>query len=399
MSTARQAEVSYDPYDVDVYADPYPVYRRLREEAPLYYDERHDFYAVSRFDDVERVLVDASTFVSSRGVILEMIKANLQFPPGSVILEDPPAHTLHRGLLSRVFTPKRVRALEPQIRALCSDVLDPLVGGDGFDFVTDVAERVPVRVIGMLLGIPDEDLEAVRIRAEEHIRTQSGRKLTSSPEAVLRGEFFAEYVDSRYRQPADDVITQLIQTEFEDELGVARRLTRSEILTYVNVLADAGTETTTRLIGWTGKVLADHPDQRRDLVADPSLIPNAIEETLRYEPIAHHIGRCTARDVEIRGRTVPEGSAVLALVASANRDDSRFSEGERFDIRRAINHHLSFGYGVHFCLGAALARLEGRIMLEEILRRFPSWQVDTERAELAPSSINRGWHTLPVTVD
>jgi cytochrome P450 len=389
-------ELAYDPYDVAIYYDPYPVYRRLREEAPLYYNEQYDFYALSRFDDVERALVDRESFISSRGVLLEMIKADIQFPPGSVIIEDPPAHTVHRGLLSRVFTPKRVQALEPQVRAFCVRTLDPLVGAGRFDFVTDVAEQVPIRVIGMLLGIPPEDLEAVRTRAEKHVRTEAGKPQRFSSKSVRLGEFFAEYVDWRYQHPSDDLMTQLIESEFEDETGVVRRLTRDEALMYVNVLADAGTETTTRLVGWTGKVLADHPDQRRDLVDDRSLVPNAIEETLRYEPIAHNIGRCVARDVEIYDRTVQAGSAMLLLAGAANRDDRRFPDGDRFDIRRTIRHHLTFGYGIHFCLGASLARLEGRIMLEEVLDRFPAWEVDTDNAKLAPSSTNRGWHTLPV---
>lgn len=191
-------------------------------------------------------------------------------------------------------------------------------------------------------------------------------------------------------------MTQLLTAEFEDETGTTRRLTRQEVLTYVNVVAGAGNETTTRLIGWAGKVLADHPDQRRELVADPSLIPDAIEEILRFEPPAPHVGRYVARDVEHYGRTVPEGSGVLMLVGAANRDDRRYPDGERFDIHRRAGQHLAFGYGAHYCLGAALARLEGRVALEEVLKRFPEWHVDEGNARLASTSTVRGWETLPV---
>jgi cytochrome P450 len=179
-------------------------------------------------------------------------------------------------------------------------------------------------------------------------------------------------------------------------MGKTRRLTRDEVLTFINILASAGSETTTRLISWSGKVLAEHPDQRRQLVADPSLIPNAIEEILRYEPPAPHIARYVTRDVEHHGRTVPAGSAIVFLVGAANRDERRYPDGERFDIHRKVAQHLSFGYGIHFCLGAALARLEGRVALEEVLKRFPEWDVDWPNAKLASTSTVRGWETLPV---
>ena len=193
-------------------------------------------------------------------------------------------------------------------------------------------------------------------------------------------------------------MTELLSAEFEDETGTTRRLTRDEVLTYVNVVAGAGNETTTRLIGWTGKVLGDHVDQRRELVEDRTLIPNAIEEILRYEPPAPHVARYVSRDVEHYGQTVPEGSVMIFLVGAANRDDRRFPDGDRFDIHRDIRQSLTFGYGIHFCLGAALARLEGRIALDEVLKRFPEWEVDHDNARLAPTSTVRGWEALPVRI-
>ena len=396
MTTTTPPDVYYDPYDNEIYTDPYPVYRQLREQAPLYYNERYDFYALSRFDDVHRGLLDHGTFSSARGVILEQIRAAFPKSPGVYITEDPPAHTAHRGLESRVFTPKKMAALEPKVRSLCAEMLDPFVGTGTFDFVTDLAAPLPMRVIGMLLGIPEEDQEEVRERAFEHIRRQPGQPLERR-DIFSDARFFGDYIEWRAAHPTDDLMTELLQAEFEDENGTVRRLTRAEIENHVSVLASAGNETTNRLIGWTGKLLSEHPDARRELASDRALIPNAIEEILRFEPPPHQICRYVTRDVEYHGQTVPEGSVMMFLASSANRDDRAFPpDGDRFDIHRTIGTHLTFGHGIHFCLGAALARLEGRVALDEVLNRFPDWEVDWERAELDISHI-RGWKRLPVT--
>ena len=399
MPASNGSDVYYDPYDVGINADPYPVYRRLREEAPLYRNEQHDFYALSRFDDVQRGLNDRQTFISGRGGILELIRADIEMPSGVLIFEDPPIHTLHRGLLSRVFTPRRMNELEPLIRDFCARCLDPLVGTDRFDLVRDLGAQMPMRVIGMLLGIPYEDQEAIRDRSDAALRTKPGQPMRYSQARFATGEAFADYIDWRAEHPSDDLMTQLLQAEFEDETGTTRRLTRDEILTYVNVVAGAGNETTTRLIGWAGKVLAEHPDQRRQLVEDPSLIPNAIEELLRFEPPAPHVARYVDRDVELHGETVTAGNVMLLLVGAANRDDRRYPDGDTFDIHREQLPHITFGYGIHYCLGAALARLEGRIALDEVLKRFPEWDVDLDNAQLSPTSTVRGWETLPVVIN
>lgn len=393
ISTA--SDVYYDPYDVDIGRDPYPVFRRLREEAPLYFNEAYDFYAVSRYEDVERGLVDRDTFISGRGGILELIKANIEMPPGVVIFEDPPTHTIHRSLLSRVFTPKKVAALEPKIRELCVQCLEPFVGAGGFDVVRDLGAQMPMRVIGMLLGVPEADQEAIRDHIDESIRTEAGKPMQVS-ENFIDGGQFADYIDWRAEHPSDDIMTDLLNAEFEDETGALRRLRRDELLTYITVVSGAGNETTTRLIGWAGKVLAEHPDQRRTLVEDPSLIAGAIEELLRFEPPAPYVGRYVVEDAELGGQTVPAGSALLCLIGSANRDDRKHPDGDVFDIHRTSRSHLTFGFGPHFCLGAALARLEGRVALEEMLARFPEWEVDWDGAEMAATSTVRGWDRLPV---
>ncbi len=394
----QTSDVHYDPYDVEIDRDPYPTFRRLREEAPLYYNAEHDFYAVSRYDDVERGLVDRTTFISGRGGVLEIIKAGIEMPPGIVIFEDPPTHTIHRSLMSRVFTPRKVAALEPQMRAFCAEALDPLVGVERFDLVSSFAAHMPMRVIGMLLGIPEADQVAIRDKGDATLRTREGEAMEVSQESFVTGEMFEDYIDWRIENPSDDIMSDLLHAEFEDETGTRRTLTRQEVLTYVQVVAGAGNETTTRLIGWMAKLLAEHPDQRAEIVADRDLIPGTVEEALRFEPPAPHVGRYVAADVELHGEVVPEGSAVLFLVGAANRDDRKYDDPETFDIHRDVTTHLSFGYGPHFCLGAALARLEARVALDEMLTRFPEWQVDLSDAVLAPTSTVRGWERLPVVI-
>jgi cytochrome P450 len=396
--TATAPDLYYDPYDFEIDADPYPIWKRLRDEAPLYYNEKYDFYAVSRFDDVERCSVDWRTYRSGRGSVLEIIKAGVDIPPGSILFEDPPTHDLHRSLLSRAFTPRRIAELEPKVRAFCAQSLDPLVGTSGFDFIADLGAQMPMRTIGMLLGIPEEDQEAIRDRSNEGLRLKEGAPSEEPRSMVGTGDYFGDYIDWRAENPGDDIMTELINAEFEDHTGTRRTLTREEILGYIGLLAGAGNETTTRLIGWTGKVLAEHPDQRRRLVADRSLVPNAIEELLRYEAPSPVQARYIATDVEHYGTTVPEGNVMVLLTAAGNRDERHFPDPDRFDIERTIDHHLSFGYGIHFCMGAALARLEGRVALDEVLNRFPEWEVDWENAEQAHTSTVRGWEKLPVVV-
>jgi cytochrome P450 len=396
VALTSDSDVYYDPYDFVIDADPHPVWRRLRDEAPLYYNEKYDFFALSRFDDVEPALVDWDTYRSGKGSILELIKADIEIPPGIVLFEDPPIHDVHRGLLSRVFTPRKMNAIEPKVREFCARSLDPLVEGGGFDFIADLGAQMPMRTIGYLLGIPEEDQESIRDRLDEGLRLEDGAPPDARRAQGNGGDIFAEYLDWRVDHPSDDLMTEMLTREFEDETGTRRRLTREEILTYVNLIAGAGNETTTRLIGWTGKILAEHPDQRREIVEDRSLIPNAIEELLRYEAPSPVQSRYVARDVELYGHTVPEGSVMVMLNGSANRDDRRFPDGDRFDIHRDIGHHLSFGYGLHFCLGAALARLEGRVALDEVLERFPEWGVDWDNAKMARTSTVRGWESLPV---
>ncbi len=400
MSTTRRTQEDgpyYDPYDFEIDADPYPLWKRLRDERPLYHNEKYDFYAISRFADVQPALVDWKTYSSARGTVLELIKSGTEIPPGSIIFEDPPRHDLHRGLLAGVFTPRRMNALEPKVREFCARCLDPLVDAGGFDFIADLGAEMPMRTIGMLLGIPEEDQVGIRERIDDGLRLDEG-SMPDFSEVRLRGQsnLFADYIDWRAQHPSDDLMTELLRAEYEDVDGTRRRLTREELLGYINLLAAAGNETTTRLIGWLGKLLAEHPDQRRALVEDRRLVPGAIEEALRFEAPSPVQARYVTRDVEHHGTTVPAESTILLLNGAANRDERKFAEADRFDVRREFDQHLSFGYGIHFCLGAALARLEGRVALDEVLQRFPEWEIDWDGAVQARTSTVRGWEKLPV---
>ena len=398
MAANKPDGLYYDPYDFEIDENPYPIWKRMRDEQPLYYNEKYDFYALSRFEDVEACSKDWRRYSSAKGTILELIRSEMAMPPGIFIFEDPPVHDLHRGLLTNLFLPRRIAALEGQVREFCARALDPKVGTGGFDFIADLGAQMPMRTIGLLLGVPEQDQEAIRDRNNDGLRLAEG----APPDMQARlgegdGGVFEEYIEWRANNPSDDIMSELLHAEFVDEHGVKRRLSREEVLGFVNLLSGAGNETTTRLIGWAGKVLADHPDQRAILVKEPALIPRAIEELLRYESPSPVQARYVTEDVEHYGKVVPKGSIMLLLTASANRDERRIPDPDRFDVRRQ-GGHVAFGYGVHACLGAALARLEGRVALEEVLKRFPEWEIDTEHAVQARTSTVRGWEALPVKV-
>jgi cytochrome P450 len=393
------SDLYYDPWDVEIDLDPYPTYARLRDEQPLYYNERHDFWGLSRYADVDAALRDPNRLSSTKGDILEVVKTDPVMPPGVFINEDPPLHTIHRALVGRAFAPKKMRALEDKIRAFCVACLDPVVGGKRFDFVQDLGRELPMKTIGMLVGIPDADQPSVRAEAHRVLRNKPGQPLPVDKDHYFDGDMFTDYVKWRKKNPSDDLITELLAVTFEDEAGSTRNLTTGELLIFLAVIAGAGVETTGRLFGWMGKVLAEHPDQLQVLAADHSLVPNTIEELLRFEPPGPHAARYVAiEDVAFQGQTVPAGGALLLMLASANRDERHFDNPDTFNLRRKPGGHLTFGRGAHFCLGAPLARLEGRIALEEVLKRFPKWEIDYAGTRRSRTSTVRGWDAMPAFV-
>jgi cytochrome P450 len=372
----------------------------MRDEEPAYYNEEFDFWALSRFEDVDAAHRDPATFSSAHGIVLERMSPT-PVDTGMMISRDPPEHTRLRRLASRAFTAPRVNELEDEVRSLCRSLLDPYRGERRFDFVQDFGAKLPARVIAALLGVPETDREQVRQDIDQCFHFEAGKGMLNDVSLTamisLHGSI-TELLAERQLRPRDDMLTALVQAEITDDDGEVRRLTLEESTDFGILLIMAGTETVARLIGWAGWVLAAHPDQRAELATDRSLIPNAVEELLRYEAPSPVQGRWTIADVERHGSHIPAGSKVLLLTGAAGRDERAFPDPDRFDIQRQIDRHVSFGYGIHFCLGAALARLEGRVALEEVLARFPRWEVDGDDAELLVTSTVRGYHRLPVEV-
>ena len=333
--------------------------------------------------------------------MLEFIKANIEMPPGVVDLRRPAAaHASIAACSSRVFTPKKMNAVEPKVREFCARTLDPLVGAGRFDFVADLGAQMPMRTIGMLLGIPETDQEAVRDRANALVAHGAGRARWTWRSSTSGRAIFADYIDWRATHPSDDLMTELLFAEFEDENGTTRRLTRDEVLLYVSVSSGAGNETTTRLIGWIGQgprgASGPAPRARRGPLAraerDRGAAAVRAADAAR-RPLRH------ARRRAATARRARRQRRCCCSSGSANRDERQYADPDRFDIHRNISQHLTFGHGIHFCLGAALARLEGRVALDEVLSRFPEWDVDWDNAERAPTSTVRGWESMPVFVN
>ncbi|WP_235498017.1 MULTISPECIES: cytochrome P450 [unclassified Frankia] len=398
MSTAT--DVYYDPYDTEIDAEPHAVWRRMRDEVPVYRNDRYDFWALSRHADVDAASRDPRTFSSARGTTLELLSSGGE-APRMMIFIDPPEHSRLRVLFSRAFTPRRISALHEQIREECRTLLDPHVGSAGFDYVADFGAQLPSRVISALLGVSPTDQPRILdvINTMFHIEPGVGMINDTALNAMfeLHG-YLVEQLADRRAHPRDDMFSALVQAELTEDDGTTRRLDDQEAANFGVLLVSAGTETVARLLGWAGLALADFPDQRELLVADPGLIPNAVEELLRYEAPSPSQGRRLTSDVTLHGVTIPEGSNVLLLTGSAGRDERAFPNPDVLDVRRRIEAHLSFGLGAHYCLGAALARLEGRIALEETLRRFPRWDVDRAGAVRLHTSTVRGYKNLPIAV-
>jgi cytochrome P450 len=391
------SEIDYDPYDREIDADPHPTWRRMRDEAPLYRNERFDFWALSRFQDVYEASIDPETYSSARGTLLEMMGKELPLRP--MIFMDPPEHDRLRALVSRAFSPRRISELEPKIREIVRGHLDPQVDGTGFDFVADFGAKVPMMVISAMLGVPVEDREQIREWTDATLHREPGETDPTpriGPILAQTAGYFMRYVNERRERPADDMMTDLLQAEIEDEKGAKRGLSDVELIAFILLLSGAGNETVARLLGFAGATLAQFPGEREKLVARPGLIPNAIEELLRFEAPSPVQGRTVMRDVEWHGARVPAGSVMLLLTGSAGRDERQYPDPDRFDVERKIGRHLTFGYGTHFCLGASLARLEARVALEEVLARFPRWEVDWSGAERVTTSTVRGFAKLPI---
>jgi cytochrome P450 len=380
--------VHYDPFSYEVHEDPFPVYRWLRDEAPVWRNDELGFWTLARYDDVLHASVDWATFSSAQGTTLEGV-----FGP-MILSMDPPDHTRLRKIVSRAFTPRRIAELEAFVRDLTRDCLEPLVSRGEADVVRDLSARVPIHVISELLGLPGEHRETVRelsdgiLHREPDQRTMAEANLAAGNElAVLVWRVVDDRRRPRSGTGTDDLIDVLIEAELSDE----------ELIGFCLLLAVAGNETVTKLVANAAIALHRFPDQRKLLLDDAALMPNAVEETLRWDAPSQFQGRTLTRDVELHGVTMPAGDFVLLLTGSANRDEREYSQPERFDVQRLIERPLGFGHGPHVCLGAALARLETRIAIEELLRLFPDFEVDEANVVRMHSSNVRGLSSVPIT--
>jgi cytochrome P450 len=387
--------LEYDPYSYELDVDPYPVYRRMQEEAPAYYNERLDFWALTRFDDVLAAFLDWRRFSSARGTVLELMDKDVSGP--LIIFMDPPRQTRVRNLVSKAFTPRRIAELEPQIRAIAAGYLDALVGRPRCDIVKEFTARLPMDVISALLGIPPEDRDSVQAWSNDILHRDPGNP-DPPPRAIEAmshlSRYFRDALAERRRRPREDMMTALTQAELRNEEGQLERLSDLEIRSFFNLLATAGNETVTKFLASALYWLAHNPGERRRLRDDPGLIPSAVEETLRYDPPSHYQGRTLKQDVELHDRKLPAGARVLLINGATGRDPRRFPDPDRYDVGRAIDLHLGFGHGQHICLGASLARLESRIALEEFFRRFGEYAVPEEGIERMHSSNVRGFKAL-----
>jgi cytochrome P450 len=395
----------YDPYDAAIDAAPYPVWKRLRDEAPLYYNEQYDFYALSRFADVLSASLEWQTYSSARGTVLEMIDTSTPVGAapesdaslGMMIFMDPPRHDELRGVVSRSFTPRRISALEDRIRELSVEFLDPQRDGSGFDYLDEYGAKIPTMLIGALLGIPSADQDQLRKWIDVTMRYEPDGMSPEKADAVrLTGEYMHALVAERRRAPRDDMVSDLLAAQITRADGTTRGLDHNEVMAFFTLLEFAGSETTARLLGWAAVLLARHPEQRTQLIENPALIGNAVEELLRYEPPSPIQARFVTHDVEWHGAVVPAQSKIALLTGSAGRDDREYTDPDRFDVTRNFDRHVTFGFGVHYCLGAHLARLEARVAIEETLKRFPTWEVDDDEIQLVHTSTVRGPVHVPI---
>jgi cytochrome P450 len=390
-------DLLYDPASYALHDDPFPTYRRMQEESPLYHNPELGFWALTRFDDVLQGLADHGSLSSAQGTLIEQM-ASGQPPPDMMIFTDPPRHEALRKLVSRAFTPRRVAELEPDIRAMCREWLAPVAEAGQGEIVSDLAGKLPMAVIARLLGAPATDNARLKELSDRLLHREEGSVAKPEDGAAAGLElflYFSELIAERQKQPADDMITDLIQAELPGPDAGTQRLNETELVMFCLLLGVAGNETTSKLIATGTVVLADFPDERTRLAKSAELWPSAVEELLRFDPPSHYQGRVATRDLDWHGDTVPAGSTVLLVNGAANHDPREFQDPHRFIADRPIERHLALGHGIHYCLGAALARLETRVALEELLRRFPSYEVDKARVERFHSSNVRGLSKVP----
>ncbi|WP_167097478.1 cytochrome P450 [Mycobacterium sp. DL592] len=394
----RPVELVLDPYDYDFHEDPYPYYKRLRDEAPLYRNEERNFWALTRHADVHKAFRETVALSNKLGVSLDPISRTPEaHRTMSFLAMDDPAHLRLRTLVSKGFTPRRIRELEPRVLQLTTEHLDAALESESFDFITEFAGKLPMDVISELVGVPKEDRQHLRALADGVMHRDDG--VADVPPAAIEASinlfvYYADMVAQRRKKPHDDLTTALIEAEIDGD-----RLTDDEIMAFLFLMVVAGNETTTKLLGnaafWGWK----NPDQLATVHADHSRVPLWVEETLRYDTSSQILARTVVKDIEYYGTTLHDGDVLLLVPGAAHRDERVFDEPDAFHIGRDIGSKLlSFGSGAHFCLGAHLARMEARMALEEFFKRIRSYEIDEANAVRVHSSNVRGFANVPITV-
>jgi len=402
-STATVGEVplEFDPFSEEYFNGPYDLYRRLRDEAPVLFNEKYGFWALFRYEDVCAAHKDWPTFSSSHGVDLSSLNTDPEIIKmyRSMIMMDPPEHDRLRALVSRVFTPRAVSAMEPMIREVITSFLTPFDDADSFDAVADFSALFPVEIISRMLGVPEGERQQIRHWLDIGLHREPGQ-MDPTPEgtqAMLEaGIYWYELAQEKRKHPGDDMVTRLTEVEVDRGDGQMTRLEDEEIAGFATLLGGAGAETVTKLIGNAVYLFHTFPDQYRLVKEDPATIPGAVEEILRYYPPSQYQGRFSVQESVVSGVTIPAGFPTILVTGSATRDERFFDRPDDFVIDRPPSLSIGFGYGIHSCLGAALARMESRVAIEELAKRWPEFAVDEDRLERVQMSNVAGYSHVPV---
>ncbi len=396
--TRDDVGLQMDPFSHEFHADPYPVYRWLRDHAPCYRNEDHGWYALSRYADVHEASQQPLLYSSAEGTTIEKIDTESLLP--MMIFMDPPEHDVHRKLVSRAFTPRAISELEPFVRETAVGLLEPLREKHGGDFVEEFSALLPMNVIMELLDVPAADRDALRQDMDAMLERLEGPPYISHHALEAMGRttkyWFAFVADKRAR-PDRGFVSKLIEAEIDDGDGNISRLTDQDVVGFCQLIGSAGTETLTKLLANAVVLFQRNPEEWDRIIDDPGVIPGAVDETLRYWAPSQYQGRVLTDDVTAHGVTMPKGSRVLLLTGSANRDEREYVDADRFDVGRGTHVPLGFGHGLHFCLGAALARLEGRVGLEEFSRMFPDYEIDEAKLRRVHMSNVHGFASVPFT--
>jgi cytochrome P450 len=400
-TTLSETPLEFDPFSDEYFNGAYDLFRRMRDESPVYFNEKYGFWALFRYEDVCAAHKDWQTFSSARGVDLSTLNTDPAVIKmyRSIIMMDPPEHDRFRALVSRVFTPRAMGALEQMVREVIVSFLEPFDDADSFDAVADFSGPFPVEVISRMLGVPEAERQQIRHWLDVGLHREPGQ-MEPTAEGIQAqmesGIYWMELTESKRHNPTDDMISQLTQVEVDRGDGEMTRLDNEEIAGFAGLLGGAGAETVTKLVGNAVYLFHKNPDEYKKLLADPSKSSTAVEEILRYYPPSQYQGRFSVRESTWSGVTVPAGFPTILVTGSATRDGRFYDEPDVFNIDRKPTLALGLGYGIHSCLGAALARLESRIAVEELAKRWPSFEVDESRLARVQMSNVAGYSNVPV---